>query len=330
MDLSTNYLGLQLKNPLVPSASPLSRDISLAKRMEDAGAAALVMYSLFEEEIEDDEILYDNLLHQQQGHAEANSYLPSEFSADSYLDKYLAHLSKLKQALDIPVIASLNGNTPGGWIDNAMMLQSVGADAIELNVYHVPANITETGRQVEQRYTHLLRELKQHITIPITMKLSSHFSSPGNMIQQLDAIGVDGVVLFNRFYQPDIDLDTLFVGHSLTLSRSEESLLAMRWIAILSGKVNCSLAATGGIHDYRDVMKMLLAGADVCHMTSALLKNGMDHIATVLNDMTSWMTENEYESVEQLKGSVSQKNTVNPVDYERANYISLLQNYAGK
>jgi dihydroorotate dehydrogenase (fumarate) len=327
MNLMTRYLGLELKNPLVPSASPLSRNLDTARRLEDAGASALVMYSLFEEEIEDDEDMYDRALHQDIGHGEASSYLPVDYGADSHLDLYLTHLAKLKDALDIPVIASLNGNTPGGWIEHAMQIQQMGADALELNVYHVPANINESGHEVEQRYIDLLVELKKNIRIPVGMKLSSQFSSPGNMVKRLDEAGVDGVALFNRFYQPDIDLETLFVGHTLKLSRSEDSLLAMRWIAILFNKVNCSLAATGGVHSVDDVIKMLLAGADVCHMTAALLKQGPEYIQTVLKEMSEWMMANEYESVDQLKGSVSQKHAVQSVAYERANYISLLQNY---
>jgi dihydroorotate dehydrogenase (fumarate) len=327
MDLTTNYLGLELKNPMVPSASPLSKNLDTAKKLEDAGASALVMYSLFEEEIEDDEEMFDRTLHQDIGHGEASSYLPADFSADSHLDLYLTQLSALKQALEIPVIASLNGITTGGWIEHAMQLEQMGADALELNVYHVPADINETGSDVEQRYVDLLTELKQQVKIPIAMKLSSQFSSPGNMVKRLDSAGADAVVLFNRFYQPDIDLETLFVGHSLNLSRSEDALLAMRWIAILFGKVNCSLAATGGVHTGEDAMKMLLAGADVCHMTAALLQKGPQYLTAVLNMMSEWMEFNEYESVEQLKGSVSQKNSVQPVAYERANYMTLLQNY---
>ncbi len=327
MDLTTQYLGLKLKNPLVPSASPLSKDLDSARKLEDAGASALVMYSLFEEEIEDDEDLFDRTLHQDLGHGEASSYLPVDFSADSHLDNYLTQLSQLKEALDIPVIASLNGNTPGGWLEHAMQLEQMGADALELNVYHVPANINETGGEVEQRYIDLLTDLKQQVKIPITLKLSSQFSSPGNMIKRIDDAGADGVVLFNRFYQPDIDLDTLYVGHSLNLSRSEESLLAMRWVAILFGKVNCSLGVTGGVHTVEDALKMLLAGADVCHMTAALLQHGPQYLATVLQGVEQWMQDNEYESVGQLKGSVSQKNAEQPVAYERANYMSLLQNY---
>lgn len=327
VDMTTNYLGLTLKNPLVPSASPLSKTVEAAKQLEDAGAAAIVMYSLFEEEIEDDEEMFERTLHQDLGHGEASSYLPVDFSAESHLDLYLTQLSELKSSLDIPVIASLNGNTPGGWLEHAMQLEQMGADALELNVYHVPANIFESGNEVEQRYIDLLVELKRQVKIPITMKLSSQFSSPGNMVKRLDDAGVDGVALFNRFYQPDIDLETLFVGHTLNFSRSEDALMAMRWIAILFGKVNCSLAATGGIHTADDAMKTLLAGADVCHMTAALLQKGSLHLTQMLQGMQEWMELNEYESVEQLKGSVSQKNTVHPVAYERANYMTLIQNY---
>lgn len=327
MDLTTQYLGLTLKNPLVPSASPLSKELDKARQLEDAGASALVMYSLFEEEIEDDEEMFDRTLHQDLGHGEASSYLPVDFSADSHLDNYLTQLSKLKEALDIPIIASLNGNTLGGWLEHAMQLEQLGADALELNVYHVPANIDETGGEVEQRYVDLLQQLKAQVKIPITMKLSSQFSSPGNMVKRLDQAGADGVVLFNRFYQPDIDLETLFVGHSLTFSRSEDALLAMRWIAILFKRVSCSLAVTGGVHTADDALKMLLAGADVCHMTAALLQKGAGHIGSMLQDMQQWMEDNEYESVEQLKGSVSQVHAPQPVAFERANYMTLLQNY---
>ena len=327
MDLTTKYMGLTLKNPIVPSASPLSKDIDSARRLEDAGASALVMYSLFEEEIEDDEDMYDRSLNQSIGHGEASSYLPIDDCEDSHLDLYFTQLSALKDALEIPVIASLNGNSMGGWLEHALQLEQMGADALELNVYHVPADITESGASVEQRYIDLLIELRKKIRIPIAMKLSSQFSSPGNMVKRLDEAGADAVVLFNRFYQPDIDLNSLYVGHTLNLSRSEESLLAMRWIAILFKKVYCSLGATGGIHTAEDVLKMLLAGADVTHMTAALLKHGPEHISRVLNDIHEWLDFNEYESVEQLKGSVSQKHSVQPIAFERANYISLLQNY---
>lgn len=327
MDLSTRYLGLELKNPLVPSASPLSKDLDSARRLEDAGAAAIVMYSLFEEEIEQDEAMFASIVDQDIGHGEASSYLPPDLSNGSHLDRYLAQLSNLKRSLDIPVIASLNGTTLGGWVDHAIEIEQTGADALELNVYHVPGNITETGAEVEVRYVSLLQELKGHISIPITMKLSSHFSSPGNMVKRLEDVGVDGVALFNRFYQPSIDLDTLYVGHSLQLSTSSEALLAMRWIAILHGRVNVSLAATGGIHTAEDALRLLLAGADVCHMASALLQHGPQHLGKVLRDMEEWIEFNEYDSVQQLIGSVSQKHSRDPAAFERANYISLLENY---
>ncbi|MGV6826567.1 MAG: dihydroorotate dehydrogenase-like protein [bacterium] len=287
VDLRTKYLGLELANPIVPSASPLSRNLDTARQLEDAGASAIVMYSLFEEEIEEDERLFDSLVHQDMGHGEASSYLPPDLSCECYTDKYLAQLIELKRALSIPVIASLNGTTMGGWISHAIELQQSGADALELNVYHVPADINESGAHVEQRYLELLTELKQHVQIPITMKLSAQFSSPGNMVRRLEQAGADGVVLFNRFYQPDIDLETLFVGHHLSFS-------------------TC---------------------ADVCHMTAALLQRGTSYLSDVLTEMTRWMEENEYESVQQLKGSVSQQHAPNPVDFERANYIAMLQNF---
>jgi len=327
MDLSTNYLGLNLKNPLVPSASPLSKKMDTAKQLEDAGASALIMYSLFEEEIEQDEKIFDVFQNQHIGHGEASSYLPSDQTESCHLDDYLIHLDDLKRSLDIPIIASLNATTAAGWIDHALELEQSGADALELNVYHIPANIEETSHEVENRYLQILTDLKQQINIPITMKLSSQFSSPGNMVKRLQDAGADGVALFNRFYQPSISLDSLEINSELHLSTSAESLLAMRWIAILYGRVSLSLAATSGVHDYQDAMRLLLAGADVIHLASALLKNGPNYLSEVLTGMQQWMEENEYLSVEQLKGSVSQQHIANPTHYERANYMNMLENY---
>lgn len=327
MDMSTNYLGLALKNPLVPSSSPLSKNIDTAKRLEDAGASALIMHSLFEEDVEEDEQKFALSLEQDIGHGEASSFLPEDISPDCHLDNYLTHLSQLKQSLDIPVIASLNGITTGGWIEHAIEIEQSGANALELNVYYVAANIDESGSCVEDRYVDLFKEIKQHINIPVSMKLSPQFSSPGHMIKRLEQAGVDGVSLFNRFYQPDIELDTLDISHRLTLSSSADALLAMRWIAILFGRVNISLAATGGIHTANDALKILLAGADITHMASALLQHGPQYISLILQDMQDWMELNEYESIEQLKGSVSQSRSKNPAAFERANYIDLLQNY---
>lgn len=327
IDLSTNYLGLDLKNPLVPSASPLSKNLDTARRLEDAGAAALVMYSLFEEEVESDDEMFAALMDQSLGHGEADSYLPAAMEIDSRLDHYLAQLVDLKTALDIPVIASLNAVTEGGWLDHAVELAESGADALELNVYYVAADIQETAEQVEQRYMSILSELKEQINIPVAIKIGPQFSSPGHFVKRLEASGADGVVMFNRFYQPDIDLESLKVNPCLTLSRSSDALLAMRWIAILHGRVDLSLAATGGIHTSSDALKMLLAGADVVQMAASLLQQGPQHLAVVLSGIKSWLEENEYESVAQMRGSVSHKHAMDPVAFERANYISILEGY---
>jgi dihydroorotate dehydrogenase (fumarate) len=326
MDLSTQYLGLTLKNPLAPSASPLSRDLDTAKRLEDAGAPALVMYSLFEEEIRAEDELFDTFLYNQDiGHAEADSYRPFPDMNGSITDNYLAQLSQLKQSLDIPVIASLNGVSAGGWVDHAIEIQQTGADALELNVYYVAADIDESGEEVEQRYIDTLKAVKCCLEIPVIVKISPYFSSVANMVRRLESAGADGVSLFNRFYQPGIDLESLDVMPQLQLSHSGESLLAMRCIAMLHNKVDLTLAATGGIHNADDAMRLLLAGADVTHLCAALLINSPEYLATILEQMQQWMEEHEYESVEQLKGSVSQQHAADPAAYERANYIEVLR-----
>jgi len=328
MDLSTTYLGLKLANPFVPSASPLSHNVDTAKRLEDAGAAAIIMYSLFEEQIATDEENLDHLMHRQDiGHGEAHSYLPVHEAYKTRLEDYLENLSSLKAALSIPVIASLNGSSIGGWVEHGKHLQEAGADALELNVYYIAADIEQGGVAVEDRYVSILKELKRHVSVPINMKLSPQFSSVGHLVKQLEAAGVNGVSLFNRFYQPDIDLATLQVTPTLKLSSSAESLLAMRWIAILSGRVGISLAATGGVHTSEDAIKILLAGADVVHMCSALLVHGPERLSEVLDGLRTWMEENEYDSVEQLKGSVSQIHAENPAAFERANYMKVLESF---
>ena len=328
MDMTTTYLGLKLANPLVPSASPLSHNIDMAKRLEDAGAAAIIMYSLFEEQISTDEENLDHLLHRQDiGHAEAHSYLPVHEAYKTQLEDYIENLMALKAALSIPVIASLNGTSMSGWVEHGKHLQAAGADALELNVYYIAADIEQEGTKVEDRYVSILKELKKHVSIPINMKLSPQFSSVGHFVKQLETVGVDGVSLFNRFYQPDIDLETLQVTPTLKLSSSTEALLAMRWIAILFGRVGISLAATGGVHTSADAIKILLAGADVVHMCSALLQHGPERLSEVLDGIRMWMEENEYDSVEQLKGSVSQIHAENPAAFERANYMKVLQSF---
>lgn len=328
MDLSTEYLGLKLKNPLVPSASPLSRSLDTAKRLEDAGASALIMYSLFEEEIYHEQLTLGGYLYQQGlGHPEATSFLPFPIGLSSELDLYLEQLQKLKASLDIPVIASLNGVDVETWVDFGKELQEAGADALELNVYHIPADIDEPGAAVEQRYIALLKELKAHVTLPIAMKLSSQFSAPGNMVKRLAQAGAQGVALFNRFYQPDIELDNLRVAPRLHLSSSAENLMVMRWIAILHGRVDLTLAATTGIHTAEDVLKMVLAGADITHMASALIKHGPRHLERVLADLERWLQQHEYHSLNEIRGILSQAHTADPTAYDRVNYVRMLESY---
>lgn len=328
VDLSTDYLGLELSNPLVPSASPLTEELDSAKALEDAGASALVMHSLFEEKITRETEHLARFFHQQSiGHGEAESFHPVPGAYTSYQDKYLEQLQKLKTHLDIPVIASLNGTTPGGWIEYATALQEAGAYALELNVYYLAANPDEDSAQVENRYVEILQSLHGHVSIPITVKLSSQFSALIPFTQRLQQHGASGIVIFNRFYQPDINLETLHVEPKVLPSTSQESLLRIRWAAILSDQLDCSLAVTGGIHNNEDVLKALLAGADVTHMCSALLQHGPGHIAITLQRLQHWLEEHEYESVRQLKGSISRQRAIDPAAYERENYITVLDSY---
>lgn len=330
IDLTTNYLGLALKNPLVPSSSPLSKDLAGAKKLEDAGASALVLHSLFEESIrasEEESMRF--LMEQETGFGEAGSFLPvhDERLFRTELDEYLEHIQALKQSLQIPVIASLNGVSREGWIEHSKQLQEAGADALELNVYYVATNIEESGAEVEQRYIDLLRQLKQHISIPVIMKLTSQFSSVGHFVRSLEQAGADGVSLFNRFYQPNINLFTREVEPQLSLSSSYESLLRINWVATLYGKVSLSLAVTGGIHNGEDALKALMAGADVTHLCSVLLKQGPQHLTLVLQEMVNLMHEYEYESISQLKGSVCRDRAIDPSAYDRANYVQVMKTY---
>jgi dihydroorotate dehydrogenase (fumarate) len=324
MNLETTYLGLSLKNPLVPSASPLSRDLDMAKRLEDAGAAALVMYSLFEEEvIAEEEQLTGLMDFQGLGHGEADSYLPLHPDYKTGLDEYLEQLQALKEVLGIPVIASLNGATDSGWVEHGRELERAGADALELNVYFLPT-AEDSAEVVEERYLNILRQLKSQVRIPVTVKLSPYFTSLGHFVRQLETAGADGVVLFNRFYQPDLNLETLDVQPELNLSRPYESLLRMHWIGRLYEKVDLSLAATGGIHGAEQALKMLMAGASVTHMCAALLQRGPEVIGETLQDMTRWLEEKEYDSLRQLIGSVCQDHAIDPEAWDRVNYIKTL------
>ena len=329
MDLTTHYLGMQLKNPLVPSASPLSRSIDDARRLEDAGASAIIMYSLFEEAVNtEEETMVRFLHHQDTGFGEAHSFLPDHYDFSNGQDRYLENLQALKASLGIPVIASLNGVTPGGWTEHARELQQAGADALELNVYTVAADIEVSGAQIEQRYLDLLAELRRQIDIPIIMKLSPAFSSVAHMVKRLEAAGANGVSLFNRFYQPDINIDNLRLVSSLHTSTSAEVLLAMRWIAILYGRTSLSLGATGGVHTPEDAIKLLLAGADVVHLCSLLLERGPRAVGPILSGIREWMEEKGFDSLEEVRGRVSQISVSDPSAFERCNYVHILDSFS--
>lgn len=329
VDLTTEYVGLALANPLVPSASPLSKDVSTALRLQDAGASALVMYSLFEEKIEAEAQQMQRFFYEQAiGHGEAESFHPMPHNIQTYQDQYLEQLQKLKVALDIPVIASLNGTSVSGWIEYGKQLQQAGADALELNIYHLAANADESSHEVENRYLDILQALKGQVSVPIIMKLSSQFSSPIHFVKRLEVAGAEGLVLFNRFYQPDIDLETLEVLPKLELSTASEALLRIRWTALLYGRTTLSLAVTGGFHNAPDVIKALLAGADVVQLCSVLLKQGVGHLTQLLTELEQWLVEHDYASISQLKGSVSQRHAIDPTAYERANYVQVLDNYS--
>jgi len=328
MNLTTNYLGLQLKNPVVASSSPLSHTVESIRRLEDAGAAAVVMYSLFEEQIGFDSYYID--YHLTQGidsYAESISYFPDMQSYNVGPDAYMELIRRAKEAVDIPIIGSLNGASVGGWTDYAALIEEAGADALELNVYYVPTNTEISGIEVEVLYLDILSAVRQAVNIPVAVKLSPFFSSIANMASRLTDHGADGLVLFNRFYQPDFDLENLEVAPRLVLSNSNELRLPLRWVAILYGRLDVDLAITSGIHTSQDVIKGLMAGAKVTMMASELLQNGVRRIGQVLNEVTTWLTEHEYESVMQMIGAMSQKHCAEPAAFERANYMKMLQSY---
>ncbi len=328
MDLSTDFLGLRLINPIVASSSPLTWDVDSALELEDAGVAAIIMPSLFEEQIEQEQANLQLQLQRQANDAAEISVPGIDLAPyEAYQDIYFKRLQQLKAELKIPVIASLNGTSAGGWVLYAKQLEQAGADALELNVYYVAANPDETSSQVEQRYFDVLQSIRQQISIPVCLKLSHQFTAIIPLVKQMQQLGAAGVSLFNRFYQPDIDLDSMSVLPRLDLSNSREALLRIRWIAMLYQQVDLSLAITGGIHDEQDVLKSLLAGADVCCMCSALLENGPEQVVRVLQGLHDWMDRHEYSSIQQLKGKLSYLHVDNAADYERANYQEVLENY---
>jgi dihydroorotate dehydrogenase (fumarate) len=327
-DLKTTYMGLELENPIVPSASPLSRSLETACRLEEAGASALVMDSLFEEQIlHEQQELHWHTTHGTESFAESLSYLPEH---DTYVvsgEEYLEQIFKLKEKLSIPVIASLNGSSLGGWTRYANLLEQAGADALELNVYFLAADPGETAQSVETRYLEILRAVRKSVTIPVAMKLGPYFSAFAHMARELDAAGADALVLFNRFYQPDLDLEEMEVVPNVLLSTPQAMRLPLRWIAILHGRLRASLAASSGVHSAQDVLKMLLVGADVTQMASSLLERGPDHVRQVLTDLRAWMDEHGVESLQQIKGSMSYRNVRDPSQFERANYMKALKSY---
>ncbi len=330
-DLTTTYLGLELENPVVIAACPLCGEMDWLRRLEEAGAAAAVLPSLFEEEIEHNE-LERTKVHEfgSESFPEALTYFPEMHGYGTGPESYLETIGQAKKAVGIPIIASLNGHGKGGWVRYAKMMQDAGADALELNIYFVAADLALSAEDVESQYLDLVAAVKQSVSIPLAVKLGPYFSSMGNMARRLVAAGADGLVLFNRFIQPDIDLENLDTTSHLALSTPHELLVPLRWIAILHGRIEASLAATGGIHDALTMLKALLAGADVGMIASAIYKHGAKQIGAILTGMREWMDEKEYASVEQLKGSMSRENCPDPSAFQRGNYMKALTSYTGR
>ena len=331
IDLRTTYLGKELKNPLVASASPLGKDLDALRRMEDAGCAAIVLHSLFEEQIEVESNELDrHYWNASDVGAEAMQMFPDLEATALGPEQYLEHLRKCKQALAIPVIASLNGVSKGGRTRYAKLMEQAGADALELNIYFLPTKAHQSGFDVEREYITLVQEVRSAVKIPVAVKLGPFFSSFANVAGQLNHAGADALVLFNRFYQPDFDLENLEVVPSLVLSRSNELKLRLHWAAILFGQLDCDLAITGGVHTAEDVLKSMMAGAKVAMMTSAILEHGLERFRVVRDDLVRWMEEHEYESIRQMQGSMSLRRVPNPQAFERANYVRVLSSYAAE
>lgn len=328
IDLSTTYLGLKLTSPLVASASPLCESLDTIRAVEDAGAAAVVLHSLFEEQIERESAHLDRYLSDgAESHAEALGYFPDIHDENLGPDGYLEHLRRAKAAVGIPVIASLNGVSTGGWIGFAKQLQQAGADALELNIFYVPTDPDLTGGAIEQMYEDVVRDVRASVTIPVAVKVGHAFSAMANVARRLDRTGVHGLVLFNRFYLPDFDLERLEVVPRLSLSSPYELLLRLHWVAILYGHVRADLAVTGGVHGTEDVLKAMMAGARVAMMTSALLKYGIDHLTSVREGLLEWMEAREYASITEMQGSMSYRSVLEPAAFERANYMKVLASY---
>ena len=327
-DLSTTYLGLALRSPLVASASPLSQSIANILHMEDTGIAAVVLHSLFEEQIViESQALDRHLSAAAESYAESLTYFPDLTSYNIGPDEYVEHIRRAKQAVDIPVIGSLNGVSTGGWIRYAKLIEEAGADALELNIYYLPTDHTAEGATIEQQYVELMSHVKASVRIPVAVKLGPYFSSIPNMAAKLDQAGADALVLFNRFYQPDFDLESLDVVPNLVLSNSSELLTRLHWVGMLYGRIRADMAITGGVHTALDVLKSMMAGAKVAMMTSALLRQGIDYAARVEEDLIEWMESHEYHSIRQMQGSMSARSVADPAAFQRANYMKVLSSY---
>ncbi|MGQ9819266.1 MAG: dihydroorotate dehydrogenase-like protein [Candidatus Kapaibacteriales bacterium] len=328
MDLSTTYLGLKLRTPLVASASPLTEDIKNLKKLQEAGVSAVVLPSLFEEQIRAEQLeTFERTTEGTYSFAESLTYFPNLDEFRFLSDKYLDLIRLAKDTLSIPVIASLNGITKGGWVEFAKKIEDAGADAIELNTYFIPTNIEISGEQVEQMYLDVIKGVKEEVKIPLSVKLSPFFSNFANFAKRLADLKVNGLVLFNRFYQPDIDLENLAVRPSIHLSTSHANRLPMRWIAILKHQINIDFAASSGIHTSDDIIKMLLVGANVTMLCSALLKNGIFYLLQLEKEISEWMQEHEYTSIAQIIGTMSQEKVPHPSEYERALYVKAISSY---
>ena len=328
MDLQTTFMGLKLQHPIVASASPFSESVDNIKRMEDAGAAAVVMFSLFEEQLRHESAAMEHLMASgTDSYAESLSFFPEVDDARAGPEDYLELSRRASEAVEIPIIGSLNGITSEGWTETAKMMEEAGAKGIELNVYYIPADLNLSGREVEQRYLDVVKAVKSAVSIPVALKLGPFFSAFANIAKQFDEAGADALVLFNRFYQPDFDLDKLEVVTNLTLSTPNEIRVPLLWIAVLYGRIGASLAATRGVTSAVEVVKYVMAGADAVMTTSALLKRGIEFLTVLLDDLKAWMEERGYESVDQMKGSMSHKHCADPSAFERANYIKVLESY---
>jgi dihydroorotate dehydrogenase (fumarate) len=328
MDLTTSYLGLTIKNPIIAGASPLNAELDTIRRLEEFGAAAVVLPSIFEEQIEHEDRLIEELIAVgSETYAEALSYFPVQTAYALEPDRYLELVRRAAKAVDIPVIASLNGTTDHGWVHYARQLQEAGASAIELNIYFIPSDLELSGRDVEQRYLNVLKAVRQAVSLPVAAKVGPYFSAPGHMAQQLERAGADGLVFFNRFYQPDIELATLSFRSDLELSRPYEMRLPLLWVGLLAGRVRASLAASTGVESADEVVKYLLAGADVVMTTASLLRHGIAHMKELVAGLESWLAARDLHSLKLIRGRMSRHNIGDPTAFERANYIKTLHAY---